>query len=265
MSVNSHIQITKFILKQFRSDDGKVWHFDLEENRIRSCSSADLGTAYGYYSEKMETYLNKEIEKPFADYVAKIISFTKDSSKSLNLPIKVEDICKRFVTAAAYRSKFTMDYTFCNSYNAFLLSDQTNHDQTVFFGTQLDNGILPILQTYKMLVIINESGREFVVPRNCFYIVSSQGIQCIIMPVSPNCALELVPENYTDNIHDGIEERVEYIDNPDDVLVMNNCALQFEYAFNHSFVASASREELSRLKEYCDANHEFLELNKLKE
>ena len=259
MPVDSHIQITNFILKQFRSKDGKVLHLDLEENRIRSCSSKELGTEYGYYSDEMEQYLNREIEKPFADFVSKIIRFTKDKSERLDLPIIVEDICKRFVTAAAYRSRFVMDYSYKNSYTAFLLDDQTNHDQTVFYGTQLDNGIMPPLESQRMLVILNQSSRDFVVPRNCWYIVSGGGAQCIILPVTPNCALELVPENYTGNTHNGIEERIEYIDDPDDIAYMNNCALQFEYAFNHSFVASASREELSRLKDYCDANKEFLE------
>lgn len=259
MPKNSHIQIPNFILKQFRSPNGQVLHLDLDNNRIRSCSSKDLGTEYGYYSDEIEDYLNKEIENPFAYYVTKIILFTKGNKDKLQLLIIVEDTCKKFVTAAIYRSRYVMDYFLKNSYTAFMLSDQMNHDQMVFFGTQKNNGIMPALQSHKMSVIINRSCREFVVPRNCWYIISSEGNHCIILPVSPNCALELAPKKSFCISNDGAEDRLKYIDGPDDVAHMNTRALLFEYAFNHSFIASTSREELFRLKEYCDDNQDYLE------
>jgi hypothetical protein len=259
MSKNSHIQIPNFILKQFRSPNGQVLHLDLDNNRIRSCSSKKLGTEYGYYSDEIEDYLNKEIENPFSDYVAQIIRFVKDGIEKTHLPIKIEDVCKKYVTSAIYRSRYVMDYNFKNSFIAFMLNEQTIHDQMVFFGTQENNGILPPLQSHKMTVIINKSTREFVAPRNCWYCISSEGAQCVILPISPHCALELAPEGSSCICHNGGIDRLFHVDDPDDVAYMNNNALQFEYAFNHSFIASSSKEELFRLQEYCNANRDFLE------
>lgn len=102
MSKNSHIQIPNFILKQFRSSNGQVLHLDLDNNRIRSCSSKKLGTEYGYYSDEIEDYLNKEIENPFSDYVKTIVPFSKENKDKLQLSFKVEDACKKFVTASIY-------------------------------------------------------------------------------------------------------------------------------------------------------------------
>lgn len=259
MTKNSHIQIPNFILKQFRSKNGQVLHLDLDNNRIRSCGSKKLGAEYGYYSDEMETYLNKEIETPFSDYVTKIIPFAKDNIENLQLSFKVEDACKKYVTASIYRSKFAMNNFMKNSYIAFMLNEQAIHDQMVFFGMQKNNGIFPPLQSHKMSVIINKSSREFVAPRNCWYCISSEGAQCIILPISPNCALELAPEGSSCICHNGSVERLFHVDDPDDIAYMNNNALQFEYAFNHSFIASASKEELLRLQEYCIANRDLLE------
>lgn len=146
-----------------------------------------------------------------------------------------------------------------NSYTAFMLSDQINHDQMLFFSMRENNGIFPPLQSHKMSVIINKSSREFVVPRNCWYCISSEGAKCFILPISPICALELAPEGSSCICHNGGVERLFHIDDLDDVAYMNNNALQFEYTFNHSFIASSSKEELLRLQEYCNINRDFLE------
>lgn len=59
MSVDSHVQITNAILKNFRRSDGKVMYLDLKTGRIGACASGDLGTKNGYYSNDIEKYLRK--------------------------------------------------------------------------------------------------------------------------------------------------------------------------------------------------------------
>ena len=105
------------------------------------------------------------------------------------------------------------------------------------------------------MVLVNRTERLFVVPRNCFYIISSNSMPCIIAPVSPKCAFGLVPESFP--AEDGFH--LWFVDDPDDVWHMNKQALCMEFAFNHEFVVSTDKSELEQLKSYAEANIAMLE------
>ena len=115
-----------------------------------------------------------------------------------------------------------------------------------------------MIRTHKLTVLINQTSRKYVVPRNCFYYISSEDHECYILPITPECALELIPENYTGNIIDGKEYRVGKIGSADDVWEMNKAALRCEYCFNKAFIASARKEELEELKDYLCDNKDYL-------
>jgi hypothetical protein len=65
MSVDSHIQIPKGILKYFgdTAQSGRIWYLNVSSYKIGLAGAGKLGTKSGYYSEEMEKYLNQEIEK----------------------------------------------------------------------------------------------------------------------------------------------------------------------------------------------------------
>jgi len=259
--MDSHIQLPNGILKHFRSGapeaSGRVFYLDLNTSYIGLSGSGRLGTEAGYYSEEIETYLNEKIETPFTTLAAKVRAFIHENREALTLDSIDEEICKNYVAASMARSKPALDSLMTNSVTAQFMGEQANHDDLVFVSTQ--PGMLSsVLKAYKMLVIVNRTARHFVVPRNCFYEVQSKGSSCIVVPISPGCVLELVPPDYSGNIVNGEECRLGYIDDPDIVCEMNRRALRYEYAFNQTFVASASRFELEQLKAYLEANREHL-------
>ena len=261
--MDSHIQLPNGVLKHFRSNEprasGRVYYLDLNDGCIHLSGSKRLGTETGYYSEEIESYLNKEIETPFTSLAAKVRSFAEKDLDTLVLDVTVEETLKRYIVAAMARSKLALNSLMKKSVTAQFMSMQANHDDLVLISTLGNHGLIPLLQSHKMLVLVNRTDRQFVVPRNCFYTVHSQGYSCIVAPISPICALELVPEKYSGNVINGEEYRFGYIDDPNIISEMNKQALRYEYSFNQTFVASASRYELEKLKTYLETNREYLE------
>lgn len=259
MALKSHIQVPNFILKNFRDSTGRVNYLDLtsDDLMIRASGSDRLGTEENYYSEEIEQLLSAEIERPFSLLVKTINDFLQSEKTSIELSMSVEDDCKKYIAASAVRSNLALDSFLQGSITAQFCSDQDNHDSIVAFSIMQDNEIMKQLNDYTITIIVNGSSQKLVVPRNCFYMVMSNGFQCIVTPISPTCAFALLPKGYFGNLSE--TGRIAYIDTSEDIKIMNTYALQFEYTFNKSFVASSSRDELVYLKRYVQDNREKLE------
>lgn len=66
MSINSHIQLPKGILKYFRDEtdtEKKVWYLDIKSREIRRKPAGDLGTSKGYFSDEMENISTLELKR----------------------------------------------------------------------------------------------------------------------------------------------------------------------------------------------------------
>ena len=73
MTINSHIQVPNFILRNFTCKTGKVAYFDLKTQRIGYAGTKTLGTELGYYSDKTEDELSSKIERPFSQLCLRAI------------------------------------------------------------------------------------------------------------------------------------------------------------------------------------------------
>lgn len=64
MPTNSHIQCSKFIIKQFNicKSNGNVYTLDLTNGSIEERSSNQIGTSIDYYNEFTENLLSTKIE-----------------------------------------------------------------------------------------------------------------------------------------------------------------------------------------------------------
>ncbi len=255
MNVNSHIQLPRFILNNFRSKNGKVWNLNLNDCKLHSCGTKKLGTQKGYYSQELEQYLNQQIENPFSKLAYKIATFVEQGEESLILPVDAENICKQYISVAAFRSKKAYSDFLKGSLVAGLLDDQTSHDGLAFFSTKLNSGIVPEISESRMMVLANKTDKEFVVPQNCFYLISSNRFPCVIAPITPFCAVGLISKDYP------LEKNVNLwlVSDTDDILHMNKQALCMEYVFNHEFVVARRKNELLELKSYLEENQTSLE------
>ena len=109
------------------------------------------------------------------------------------------------------------------------------------------------------MILINKTEDNLVIPRNCFYTLFSNGLECIVAPISPKYALCLFPPEYADKNGLSKDNRLCHVENVEDIESMNQRALLYEYMCNKTFVASATRKELDKLAIVLDKNREKLE------
>ena len=81
-------------------------------------------------------------------------------------------------------------------------------------------------------------------------------MSCFVVPISPKCAVCLVPKEYPATK----DERLWLIEESNDICRMNKQALCMELAFNCEFIVAADITELQELKEYAEENKERLEV-----
>lgn len=259
MAIDSHIQIPKGVLKHFSEPSGRVFYLDVETGKIGLAGAGVLGTEHGYYSNEQEAYLNKEVESPLTSLAAKVRAFSKKDKGTLTLRKSEEIVLKKYITAAMARSKLSLDAFLSASITADLCTDQQNHDDIVLFSTMKNGGVAEIFENHFLVVLINKTEENLVVPRNCFYALASNGFECIVAPISPKCALCLFPPEYADNYSLSEDYRLCHVDNTEDIELMNKRALMYEYMYNKTFVASATRKELEKLATCLEENREKLE------
>ncbi len=222
--------------------------------------ASKLGAEEDYFSANMEEFLNRERETPFARLANKAIQFVEGKFNSIKITSDDEEICKKFLTTTMSRSELAFNAMKSSSVTVELFPEQTNHDHLVFFGSTVEGVYSDEYRSHKLIVTANKTDRLFVVPRNCFYIVQSFGFNCITFPISPCCALQLVPPDFTACHIDGEEVRYGIYSNSEDILHMNIAALRYEYVFNKQFVAASRRSELDELLPYLKDHKEELEV-----
>ena len=252
MTVDSHIQIPKGVLKHFADHTHRVYYLDTKTEHIGLAGAKKLGTEYGYYSDKHEQFLNKEIENPLINLGGKVRQLLCDESLTLTLSNEEETILKRYIAASIARSNLALNAMQKASgiYSQLMLSAQQKHDFISAFGATQNSIVYKTFESYFLVVLINRTDVNWVVPRNCFYTVSSKEFECIVAPVSPKCALCLFPPEYAEENMDSLQYRLGVVNDPTFVTIMNKRALLYEYLFNQTFVASATKAELEELKNY---------------
>lgn len=251
MAINSHIQLPNSILKYFRDEsdsEKKVWYLDISSGSIMKAASNKIGTSKGYYSDFGENFWNRTVEDSLAKLNHKFykIYMQKENAEIGSLPMSQDDkdIIKKYIKAAMVRSSLAYKTMKQNSFTAELFSEQENHDALSYFGMISTGEVDCILDKLDVAFLINQTDRDLVVPRNCYYEINkSSGIN-IIVPIFPKGAWLLFEK----------EKQPEWIGcigaiaNPEVIEVMNVCALQYECTFNQAFVASNSYFEIERLQ-----------------
>lgn len=259
--MNSHIQLPNNILEQFRdttTDEKQVPFIDLHDNFIHSKSSKKLGTAKDYYSKEMEKWLNANIESPASNLFARVRQFCLSDSKSVSISQEDEMTFKIFVKNMLARSNLAGNSYSKHDSSPFPLSKQNKNDGLVSITMQIHGSIDSILSEMKMVILINRSSCNFVVPRNAIYTAAYGDSYRLIAPIHPAIALTLIPNRYFNDFnHEGIFYCDEILD-PRQIHHLNVEALKCEYAFNKEFVASCRKQELVDLLPYLNNNYDEL-------
>ena len=267
MGIHSHIQLPNLVLSCFRDDtdpEGKVWYLDLLSGEIRRKPAKRLGTEKGYYSSDIESFWNKTVEDPFGKLNQRMRSFSSGEQSALPLSPQDTETAKQYIKAAMVRSNLADKAMLENSFLAPRLSEQDRHDMLAILAMQLTSAFDQMFANTSVMAIVNRADRRMVVPRNCYYADLCWDALYAIAPISPQCALALLPKEIADTQNEGCF----VINDSTQVERMNICALKYEYMFNADFVASSRREELELLQQFriknLSALRELTEENHLK-
>ena len=245
--INSHIQLPNCVLKYFRDGgdrEKKVWYLDIPSGQIRKKAAKKLGTAKGYFSQDGEKFWDQSLENPLAALNEKIRKFVATGSGSLFLSDEEIAVAKRYIKAASIRSKLAQETMIQSSLTADMLTEQQNHDALARLGMSIAGEFDQIFADMSVTVLINQTERSLVVPRNCYYAVSSLSRLTIIAPISPRCALLFLAKDYPKSFKDSCA----IISDPAQIEQLNIFALKYEYMFNCKFVASDSQFEVEFLQ-----------------
>lgn len=246
--INSHIQLPNCILKYFRDesdDEKKVWFLDITSGQIQKKAAKKLGTAKGYYSPMGEMFWSQELENPLASLNERIRKFVTTGSGSLFLSDEDIAIFIKYIKAAAVRSNLTYETMTHSSSTASMFTEQENHDLLSYLGMGIPWKFDEILANMSLTVLVNQTERNLVVPRNCYYVSSIPINGSIVAPISPQCALFFLSKDSPDYTKDSCV----IISDPTQINLLNVYALKYEYMFNCEFVASSSRSELECLQQ----------------
>lgn len=151
---------------------------------------------------------------------------------------------KRYIKAMAIRSNLAYESMMESSLTADECTEQENHDDLSRFGMEATGQFEGMLGCLDVIVLLNKTLYNLVVPRNGWYALSFCGVENVVVPISPKCAFLLYPKDYPKYSN----TQFAVVDDAGYILAMNTMALKHECIYNMTFIASKSRRELDELQ-----------------
>lgn len=251
-----HIQMPKFIMKRFAHRnapiDGKtqpktVYVLDLSDYRIKEECINHLGTGEeGYYPKDLEDYF-ASLEGLFGNIQLKVNEFARMEAKGepfeLTVYKKEEADILRFIDMIFGRSEtatklFNENNAFYTAFGRDLTKIEYNYMVSNFNIASPSSNSFE--KTHKIAILLNQTKKEFVAPRNVYY-VDWRGN--LIIPISPKAAIVAVPI--------GADDRYYALESEQAVLEFNQAALIAEEKLNNCFLIARREEELHEIREYA--------------
>ena len=252
--IDSHVQISKAIIKEFRlsKDDGNVYALNLKTLKISVKGPRKIGTINGYYNAEVEKELSDIYETP----VGNIIKTLKDVYGCLvtNKPIAsvldsdVENFLIRFQFKLMSRDPSILEGSYEKSVIAKGLGIKPTNSG---FSKIVDKTNPEVLfKGYRVLCIFNTSSKSFVSSISGYCVRGSEPSSKqmkLFLPLGPKIALHFVDGETYQSKYAGQEYLL--IDNSSINYVesINNWILEHAIKNSNDDIYSNDRGELERL------------------
>jgi hypothetical protein len=246
--VNSHIQITKALLKNFSHKTNgikKVYYLDLHNLEIKEEKIKILGTEYGYYCEEIESFLSKEVESKIGDIVKLFKEFSHGRVQQMEIPPEQQERIKLFCRFSLIRSNYVLKIVNDTSVVARIIGGLSTNNIIPFYDS------FDPFEGYISTVLVNKSNVEFVIPRNCVYSVTVKGKgPQYILPLTPKVAFLLI--HSSELINHTFNGKYHYPVIIDDEIAIrcNKHALFTEKQYNNTFIVASREKELEKLLKF---------------
>ena len=195
-SINSHIQMPKFLLKRFEDEEKRFFCYDIKDQSIRTSNAESINTGIGYFSEAVEKILNQSIEQPFSSLLRYIDTINFDAN-SFVIKRGFVRKTKSFLYALLARNPIVYEKIRKISIYTQFLDQQSQHDISVITAIK-EAEKLAILDEYYPTFTVNKSNTPFVLPLCGFYWMN----KCINLPIDPKHAITMVNKEKLEEIID---------------------------------------------------------------
>jgi len=253
---NSHIQLAKGHMRPFSNKETSefVYRLDIKSNSIDKVDIKILDTSMGFYSDVVETAMNDQYENQFFSIRKRLVEFFEKKRERLFLDDNDRKTIIRFINLAILRSEKSLRIVNETSITTKILGNLTNNDlvRARLSGILKENAF----DEYAILIIKNNTEKNFVLPSNSYYFVTNLYKSFIVaeflilIPLTPKIAILLLPFK---NNHKFLSEQKDMymiIDKVDDIAILNKYALQTELEYDKKFIISKTKNELEVLQEH---------------
>ena len=235
--VKSHIQMPKCLLKRFEWK-GHFYYYDVKNGFIgKNGHARSINTEMGYYSESIESYLNREVENPFSNMLSEIDQIDFNSKA---VPVFGEHpAIKSFLYSLICRSPDYIQEIHKNSVLFQFFDTTSQHDTAVSLGMKLmtKNGYFDSFYT---TFTINRSSIPFVLTMQGLFSFKFKDSIIAMLPIDPKKALTFVKEESQGNpafhLMETSDEEV--------IRTFNSIASTRQVAQGYGYIVSSSREAL---------------------
>lgn len=192
--VKSHIQLPEVILKDFMSDDYKLYYLEPSTKNISSSSVSTFNRELGHFMLWFEQYLSKEYETITGKVKKSLQEFIDSDLKQIDLTKYVIKI-KELFSIALYRNPNFVKRINDKSLTSKLVYNGYSTEEIV--RTLKEIGKFDFFTNFKVMICVNKTEIGFVTCKSNFSEIKiDDGNLSYIMPFSPRIAVMLVENSY---------------------------------------------------------------------
>ena len=245
-TVNSHIQMPRFLLARFENEHHSLFYYDVKKGFIGTNGRAkSMNTEYGYYPDEIEKLLSDEIEKPFSQ-VLRFIDSLDLEKPFFTMTDTDESNVKQFLVSLIIRGPLFVDSINSNSvFSRYLSSaDQRTLAISQGFTEAKKQGTF---DNYHVTFTVNKTAKSFVLPISGLYTYSLNRYVHVGLPVSPQIAITLIENEGIPFVEKEGITRLYLIEEEKYVTELNRFAFREQCKQDYGCIISPSREELEEL------------------
>lgn len=195
-AVDSHVQLPKLLLKQFRTGD-YLYFLDSNKNQIIRSSARNYNTKFGYYSLFFEDYLSKNYEKIITEIIEIILPFVNGKKRIVSLKHWNDNVNKLFLMSIFRNPKLVEDINKQSKF-AKLFAGGYDSEFIAYVGEKSKKFFI---DGYKPIIIINKTEKGMVTLKSLIAnLYIDNGVNAMIMLLHPKFAIALVPEKHYDKM-----------------------------------------------------------------
>lgn len=191
-AVDSHVQLPKLLLKNFRTKDD-LYYINTTNNKLIKSSAKNYNTSFGYYSLAFEEYLSTNYEKIISDIIKLFIPFINQEVTTITLKDLNKSVNKLFFMALIRNPKYVKEINE-NSLTAQLFDGGYDAESLAITGEKMNTNFI---KGYTPIPLVNITSKNLVTLKSLvsnLYI--DGGINCMAMLLHPKFAIALVPDDY---------------------------------------------------------------------